>query len=255
MEAIEQLAVAYGFTVLEDASHAIGGHYQQGKIGSCERSALTVFSFHPVKIVTTGEGGMVLTNNPVLYKKLLLLRSHGITRNREEMQTVLEPGESPAPWVYQQIALGYNYRMTDIQAALGFSQMQRIDEFITRRHGLANRYNTQLQHLPVVLPWQHPETYSSFHLYIIRLKTADITVTHRQVFEALREKGIGVNLHYIPVHTQPHYQNLGFQAGDFPEAEAYYQQAISLPLYYDLKEEEQDFIIEGLRDVLLRGKA
>jgi len=248
MAAIRRLADDYGFTVIEDASHAIGGSYQGHKVGSCRFSDMTVFSFHPVKIITTGEGGMVLTNNPQCYEQLALLRSHGITRNPAQMEN-----EPPGPWYYEQIALGFNYRMTDIQAALGASQMQRIDAFVQRRHELAKRYNQKLAHLPVALPWQHPDTHSAFHLYSIRLQTDKIRLSHRQVFEAFRQAGIGVNLHYIPVHTQPYYRQLGFQEGDFPQAEAYYRTAISLPLFYDLTETQQDSVVESLEAILSDG--
>lgn len=245
MERIAQLASEFNFEVIEDASHAIGGLYQNKLIGSCEYAAMTVFSFHPVKIITTGEGGMILTNREDLYRKLILLRSHGITRDSELME-----GESHGPWYYQQISLGYNYRMTDIQAALGYSQLHRIDEFINRRRYLAERYNKLLAGLPVITPWEHPDSKSSYHLYVVRLKLDQIKKTHRQVFEGLRQEGIIVNLHYIPVHTQPYYQKLGFKWGDYPEAERYYREAISLPMYYGLKDGEQDFVVEKLRNIL-----
>lgn len=245
MEKIGALSRKYGFTVLEDASHAIGARYQGKPVGSCQFSDIAVFSFHPVKIITTGEGGMVVTNCADLYEKLIRLRTHGITRNPELMQ-----GESHGLWYYQQLELGFNYRITDIQAALGVSQMQRLDEFVSRRRLLAERYNKLLQDLALVLPWQHPDTESSWHLYVIRLKLDKIAKTHRQVFEELLQAGIGVNLHYIPVHTQPYYQNLGFKWGDFPQAEEYYQEAISIPLYYDLTKENQDQVVAVLRDIL-----
>jgi dTDP-4-amino-4,6-dideoxygalactose transaminase len=206
---------------------------------------MVVFSFHPVKIITTGEGGMVLTNREDLYEQLIRLRSHGITRNSALMQ-----GDSHGPWYYEQLELGYNYRMTDIQAALGASQLQRLDEFVARRQFLAQRYYQQLQDLPLTLPWQHPDATSSWHLFVIRLKLGKIHKTHRQVFEALREKEIGANLHYIPVHTQPYYQKLGFRWGDFPHSEQYYREAISLPLYYGLTESAQDRVIEALQSIL-----
>lgn len=245
MTKIYELAKRYGITIIEDASHAIGGRYRDTVIGNCAFSDMTVFSFHPVKIITTGEGGMVLTNMEDLYEKLIRLRSHGITRNPQLMD-----GESHGPWYYQQIDLGFNYRMTDIQAALGSSQMSRLDDFVKRRQSLAQRYNESLESLPIVLPWQHPDTFSAFHLYVIRLKLEEINKTHRQVFEELRNEGIGVNLHYIPVHTQPYYQRLGFKQGDFPEAERYYNEAISLPIYYDLTDEDQDIVIDRVKKVL-----
>ncbi len=245
MDKIAALSQKYGFYVLEDASHAIGGKYQGKAIGCCAYSDLAVFSFHPVKIITTGEGGMVLTNREDLYEKLIRLRSHGITRNPDLMQ-----GESHGAWYYQQLELGFNYRMTDIQAALGVSQMQRLDEFIARRRFLAQRYHHLLKDLPITLPYQHPDTESSWHLYVIRLHLDKISKTHRQVFEELRQANIGVNLHYIPVHTQPYYQNIGFKWGDFPEAENYYQNAISIPLYYGLTLQDQERVINSLSKVL-----
>lgn len=245
MEQIAALSHQYNFRVIEDAAHAIGGSYQQKSIGCCQFSDMTVFSFHPVKIITTGEGGMVLTNRQDLYEKLVRLRSHGITRNSNLMH-----GESHGSWYYQQIELGFHYRMTDIQAALGASQMQRLEEFVARRHYLAERYNQALQDLPLILPWQHPDTSSSYHLYVIRLKLDQINTTHRQVFEELRHDGIGINLHYIPVHAHPYYQQLGFKLGDFLQAESYYQEAITLPLYYGLTEENQDRVITSLREIL-----
>jgi UDP-4-amino-4,6-dideoxy-N-acetyl-beta-L-altrosamine transaminase len=245
MRQIHQLSQKYGFKILEDASHAIGGSYQGKKIGSCEFSEITVFSFHPVKIITAGEGGMILTNSEDLYQRLIRLRSHGITRDFDFMLD-----EHPAPWYYEQIELGLNYRMTDIQAALGRSQLKRIDQFVERRHQLAARYDKELEALPIELPWQDSSNYSSYHLYVIRLKLLDITKSHRQIFELLRIKGIGVNLHYIPVHTQPYYKKLGFQVGDFPIAEQYSREAISIPIYFGLKEIDQDSVISALREVL-----
>jgi len=245
MDRIWMLAKQYGFTVLEDASHAIGGRYQGLPIGSCQYSDMAVFSFHPVKIITTGEGGMVVTNCADLYERLIRLRTHGITRNPDWMT---EP--SHGSWYYQQLELGFNYRMTDIQAALGASQMQRLDEFVSRRRLLSDHYNRILANLPVTLPWQHPDTESSWHLYVTRLRLDKIAKTHRQVFEELREAKIGVNLHYIPVHTQPYYKKLGFKWGDFPQAEAYYQEAISIPLYYDLTEEKQKIVNLTLKKIV-----
>ncbi len=245
MAAIKTLSEKYGFTVIEDASHAIGGGYQGAKVGSCAYSDMAVFSFHPVKIITTGEGGMILTNREDLYQKLIRLRTHGITRD-----SALMTHEPDGPWYYQQIALGFNYRMTDLQAALGYSQLQRLDEFVIRRHKLANHYNEKLAGLPLTLPWQHPDAYSAFHLYIVRLQLDKIGLSHREVFEQLREAGIGVNLHYIPVHLQPYYQALGFRPGGFPQAEQYYREAISLPMYYDLTEANQDRVVHALTGIL-----
>jgi UDP-4-amino-4,6-dideoxy-N-acetyl-beta-L-altrosamine transaminase len=245
MEAIGALAKHYQFAVLEDAAHAIGGSYQDQPVGHCSHSDLAIFSFHPVKIITTAEGGMAVTNRKDLRDKLALLRTHGITRAPEQMT------EKPhGPWYYQQVELGFNYRLTDLQAALGASQMRRMDDFVRRRRFLAGRYDELLRELPVQLPWQHPETASSWHLYIVRLQLDRIGRSHRQVFEAMRAAGIGVNLHYIPVHTQPYYQRLGFKWGDFPEAEKYYGEAISLPLFYDLSLADQDRVVAALKAAL-----
>lgn len=245
MARITEMAARYGFTVIEDASHAIGGRYCGTSIGNCGFSDMTVFSFHPVKIVTTGEGGMVLTNQEDLYRKLVRLRSHGITRDPALME-----GENEGPWYYQQIELGFNYRMTDLQAALGGNQLLRIDEFVERRHILAGRYGKFLRDLPVTLPWQHLDCYSAYHLYVIRLKLDRIDKTRRRVFEELRETGIQVNVHYIPIHTQPYFRKLGFQPGDFPEAERYYRDALTLPMYFALTDEDQDRVIKALGETL-----
>lgn len=248
MERIAELAKKYNFKVIEDASHAIGGRYLGLPIGNCKYSDITVFSFHPVKIITTAEGGAALTNNEELSNKMTLLRSHGITRDSERMV-----GESHGGWYYQQIDLGFNYRMTELQAALGVSQMKRLDEFVTARHHLADRYNDLLKSLPVVLPYQLENTYSGLHLYVIRLSLEKLSLTHKEVFEALRGKGIGVNLHYIPVHTQPYYKKMGFSIGDFPESERYYSEAISLPMFHGMTEEQQDNVVKVLTEILLGG--
>ncbi|PML85251.1 UDP-4-amino-4,6-dideoxy-N-acetyl-beta-L-altrosamine transaminase [Vibrio breoganii] len=245
MKAIHALSLEYGFRIIEDASHAIGGEYYNSPIGNCEYSDITVFSFHPVKIVTTAEGGAALTNDQILAEKMELYRSHGITRDADKMK-----GESHGGWYYQQIELGYNYRMTELQAALGVSQMTRLNEFVSARHRLAKRYNELLTKLPIVLPYQLENTYSGLHLYVIRLKLDEISLSHKQVFEALRENGIGVNLHYIPVHTQPYYQKLGFSLGDFPESERYYNEAISLPMFHLMTDEQQDTVVSVLSDIL-----
>ncbi|MGR5142803.1 UDP-4-amino-4,6-dideoxy-N-acetyl-beta-L-altrosamine transaminase [Photobacterium sp. DNB23_23_1] len=245
MAAIKALSEEYGFAIIEDASHAIGGRYLDTVIGNCEYSDVTVFSFHPVKIVTTAEGGAALTNNAQLADKMALFRSHGITRDDALMT---EP--SHGGWYYQQIELGYNYRMTELQAALGVSQMERLDDFVEARHRLAERYNDRLASLPVARPYQLPETYSGLHLYVIRLELDKITLSHREVFNALRENGIGVNLHYIPVHTQPYYQAMGFKQGDFPRAESYYSEAISLPMFHLMTKDQQDEVVRVLAKVL-----
>jgi UDP-4-amino-4,6-dideoxy-N-acetyl-beta-L-altrosamine transaminase len=241
MQAIHALAQRYGFKIIEDASHAIGGKYQGEFIGNCRYSDITVFSFHPVKIITTAEGGMALTNDAVLAERMALLRSHGITRD-----PALMTHEVDGPWYYQQIDLGFNYRMTELQAALGISQMARLDHYVARRHQLAERYNGLLAGLPVTTPWQHSDSYSGLHLYVIRLHLDKLQRSHRQVFESLREQGIGVNLHYIPVHTQPYYQRMGFKQGDYPQAESYYAEAISLPMFQTMNEEQQDTVVAAL---------
>lgn len=245
MQAIDKLAKNYGFNVIEDASHAIGGKYKNAPIGNGRYSDITIFSFHPVKIVTSAEGGAAVTNNADLAEKLSLLRSHGITRDENLMTQPMD-----GPWYYQQIALGFNYRMTEMQAALGLSQMQRLEEFVTKRHQLADRYNELLQELPITLPWQHPDSYSAMHLYVIRLSLEQNTTSHLEAFNAMRAAGILVNLHYIPVHMQPYYQQLGFKAGQFPQAERYYQEAMSLPMYPALTQEQQNTICSTLKAIL-----
>jgi UDP-4-amino-4,6-dideoxy-N-acetyl-beta-L-altrosamine transaminase len=247
MEAIHTLAQKYGFKIIEDASHAIGGKYQGEFIGNCRYSDITVFSFHPVKIITTAEGGMAMTNSDELAHQMALLRSHGITRDAKYMTH-----EPDGPWYYQQVGLGFNYRMTELQAALGVSQMDRLDAYVSRRHELAKRYDQLLKDLPITTPWQHPDSYSGLHLYVIRLHLHKISRNHRQVFEALRDQGIGVNLHYIPVHTQPHYQQMGFKEGDFPQSERYYAEAISLPMYQTLSDSQQNEVTAVLHKVLLK---
>jgi UDP-4-amino-4,6-dideoxy-N-acetyl-beta-L-altrosamine transaminase len=245
MAAIHALSLKYGFKIIEDASHAIGGRYKEEPIGNCRYSDITVFSFHPVKIITTGEGGMALTNNDELATRLSLLRSHGITRDPELMSESMH-----GPWYYQQVALGFNYRMTDMQAALGVSQMTRLTDYVKRRHDIAQRYKELLADLPLILPWQHPESHSAYHLYVVRLQLDKISATHRQVFEALRAKDIMVNLHYIPVHTQPYYLKMGYKQGDFPNAEQYYREAISIPMHVNLTDEELQFVASSLREAM-----
>lgn len=245
MAAIHALGQKYGFKIIEDASHAIGGKYKGEPVGNGRYSDITVFSFHPVKIITTAEGGMALTNDDDVATRLGLLRSHGITRDPALMTQPMD-----GPWYYQQVALGYNYRMTDMQAALGVSQMTRLTQYVARRHEIAERYNTLLAELPLTLPWQHPDSYSAYHLYVIRLQLDKISATHLQVFEALRAKDIMVNLHYMPVHTQPYYQQMGFKQGDYPEAERYYREAISIPMHPTLTDAEQDQVVSVLREAM-----
>ena len=245
MEAIAALSKQYGFFVIEDACHAIGGHYQGELIGNCHYSDITVFSFHPVKTITTGEGGMATTNKQKLAEKMALLRSHGVTRDIEEMTQ-----DPDGPWYYQQVDLGFNYRMTDFQAALGVSQLQRLNEFVAQRHLIAKRYRELLYDLPVVTPWQSADSYSGFHLYVIRIHFEQIQVSQCQVVESLREKGIGVNVHYIPVYSQPYYQRMGFKTDDYPEANKYYAEAISLPMYPGLTEAQQGQVVKALRELI-----
>lgn len=245
MKRIHELSLEYGFTILEDASHAIGADYLGKKVGSCAYSDMAVFSFHPVKIITTGEGGMVLTNNEELYKKLCLYRSHGITRDASLMTH-----EADGPWYYQQIDLGYNYRMTELQAALGVSQMDRLDEFVNRRRYLVKRYNQLLQDVPVVTPQVLEGANPSWHLYMVRVDFNKAKLDKVPFFAEMKKRGIVLNLHYIPVHTQPYYQKLGFKQGDFPKSEKYYEEVFTLPLYYDLTEEQQDDVVTALQHCL-----
>ena len=245
LERIHALGQEYGFAIIEDASHAIGGKYKGRPIGNCEYSDIAVFSFHPVKIITTAEGGVATTQSAELATRMDLLRSHGVTRNPDLMTKPSEGG-----WYYQQVALGFNYRMTEMQAALGHSQMTRLEAFVARRHELAARYNELLADLPINLPFQHADSYSGLHLYVIQLDLGHNSKTHEQVFTELRDEGIGVNLHYIPIHTQPYYQELGFNDGDFPGAEDYYAKSISIPLYHAMTNEQQDEVIAVLRRVL-----
>ncbi|SFG19297.1 UDP-4-amino-4,6-dideoxy-N-acetyl-beta-L-altrosamine transaminase [Neptunomonas qingdaonensis] len=245
MQRIHALSVEYGFFIIEDASHAIGAKYLGQPVGGCQYSDITVFSFHPVKIITTAEGGVATTNSAELASKMDLYRSHGITRNPELMKQAAASG-----WYYEQICLGFNYRMTEMQAALGVSQMTRLDEFVAKRQVLAKRYHELLASLPLTVPYQSPDSYSALHLYPIQIDFTALGKTHEGVFSALRDKGIGVNLHYIPVHRQPYYAELGFTSGDFPLSEAYYDEAISIPIYFDMTFEQQDEVVEALRLVL-----
>ncbi len=242
MQAIAELAKEYGFKIIEDASHAVGARYQSSPIGNCQYSDICVFSFHPVKIITTGEGGMLTTNNLHIYETAALLRSHGITREASKLNNT-EAGS----WYYEQQMLGFNYRMTELQGALGLSQLNRLDEFINQRKLIAQRYNEGLSHLPIVLPIQLESTQSSWHLYIIKLEKSQ----HLRVFKELRDKGIQVNVHYIPIYKQPYYQSIGFDQNYCEHAEAYYQRAISLPIYPALTQAEQDVVINELNGLLV----
>jgi len=246
MKRIHELSKKYGFKIIEDASHAIGGKYLNKPIGNCEYSDITVFSFHPVKIITTAEGGLATTNSPELAEKMNLFRSHGVTRDSKLMTKEPDGG-----WYYEQVELGFNYRMTEMQAALGVSQMQRLDEFVSKRYVLQQRYHDLLKDLPVILPYQFKDSYSALHLYPIQISLEKVNKTHAQIFQELRDHELGVNLHYIPVHTQPYYQNMGFAQGDCPNAESYYSRAISIPLYHGLSFEDQEQVVSILKAVLL----
>ena len=245
MLAIGMLAEEYGFRIIEDASHAVGARYQDESVGNCRHSDITVFSFHPVKIITSAEGGIALTNHAELSQRMQLARSHGVTREPELMTQTDAP-----PWYYEQISLGFNYRMTDIQAALGMSQMARLDDYLLKRHELAKHYNHAFAELPLRLPYQSPESYSAFHLYVIRLQLDHLSIDHKSIFVALREAGLGVNLHYIPVHTQPFYQRQGVEYDPLPEALAYYREAISLPMFPTLSTGDQEAVVDIVTNVI-----
>ena len=243
MPAIHALSQQFGFKIIEDASHAIGASLANIKVGACTHSDITVFSFHPVKIFTTGEGGMAITNSDKLANRMRRLRSHGINSDKALMQARPEN----EIWNYQQIELGFNYRMTDIQAALGLSQLNRLDNYVARRHEIAKRYDAELAHLPITTPWQSPQTYSSYHLYPVRISEAKAKKSQRQLYDALWKSGVAVNLHYIPVHRQPYYENLGFKVGDFPEAEQFHREVISLPIYPALTDDQNDLVVSTLQ--------
>lgn len=242
MKEIKALADRYGFRVIEDASHALGASYMAKPVGNCQYSDITIFSFHPVKIITTGEGGMAMTNDAGFARRMMRLRSHGITREKDEMVS-----ESDGPWYYQQVELGFNYRMTDIQAALGWSQMQRLQEFIVRRRYLAQRYHQLLSDMPLVSQAIAPHADSAYHLYVVKTRDAS---ARKRVFDGMRARGIGVNVHYIPVHMQPDYHSMGFNPGDFPVAEDYYTKAISLPMFPALADEQQDKVVSAIKLLL-----
>lgn len=245
-QAIRDLADHYGFIVLEDASHSIGAQVDNEPVGSCRWSHMTVFSFHPVKIITTAEGGMVLTNDEGLARRLAILRTHGITRDPEQfVGEVDSAAESRGAWYYEQVGLGYNYRMTDLQAALGISQLSRLEEFVETRNRLAVRYDQSLVGLPLQLPHVKPGALSAYHLYVVRLAEG-ARAGRRALFDAMRSEGIGVNVHYTPIHLQPYYRGLGFMPGSFPEAERHGTSALTLPLHTGLMGHEQDYVISVL---------
>jgi len=245
MQKIHSLGQEYGFKIIEDASHAIGGKYLDQPIGGCQYSDITVFSFHPVKIITTAEGGLATTNNKNLSERMKLFRSHGVTRNPELMSNLSEGG-----WYYQQVDLGFNYRMTELQAALGISQMQRLDEFVTKRHKLQERYDLLLEDLPITKPYQDKDSYSALHLYPIQIDLDSNDKSREKIFDELRQGGIGVNVHYIPIHIQPYYQRLGFQVGNFPNSESYYNRTISIPLFHAMTFDQQDQVVAVLKKIL-----
>ena len=245
MKKIYSLSKEYGFKVIEDASHAIGGKYLDEPIGGCQYSDITVFSFHPVKIITTAEGGLSTTNNKELSERMQLFRSHGVTRDPELMTK-----EAEGSWYYQQVDLGFNYRMTELHAALGVSQTQRLNEFVARRHVLQKRYDSLLSDLPIIRPYQDKHSFSALHLYPIQIDLNKVSKNREQIFDELRETGVGVNVHYIPIHTQPYYRQLGFKDGEFPNSESYYKAALSLPLYSGMSFQEQDKVVEFVTKVL-----
>lgn len=246
MAAIHALGVKYGFKIIEDASHAIGARYKHEPVGNCRYSDVTVFSFHPVKIITTAEGGMAMTNDDVLAKRMALFRSHGISSETSDMQ--VRPADEI--WNYQQIELGFNYRMTELQAALGLSQLKKLNEFVQTRHSIAFKYDQALQVLPVKTPWQHPDAYSSYHLYPIQVESSICGKTQKEIYQALTKAGIKVNLHYIPVYRQPHFERLGFKPGYCPNAEHYFKSSISIPVYSSLSAELQSRVVEEIRSAL-----
>jgi UDP-4-amino-4,6-dideoxy-N-acetyl-beta-L-altrosamine transaminase len=243
MQKIKELSDNYGFKIIEDASHAIGGEYLNNKIGSCQYSDLSVFSFHPVKIITTGEGGMITTNDDKLAEKITMLRTHGITRDPNLMTNLKDKIQNNGAWYYEQLDLGFNYRITDIQCALGLSQFKKLDKFISMRHDIAKKYNNSFKDLDIVTPYQSPDSHSALHLYPIQVADAR---ERKDVFEHLRANNIGVNVLYIPVYLQPYYQKLGFKEGLCPEAEKYYAKSICLPMHVSLDASKQAYVVENI---------
>ena len=245
MKEINDLSKQYGFHIIEDASHAIGGKYLGETIGSCNYSDITVFSFHPVKIITTAEGGLATTNSKDLAEKMRLFRSHGITRDKSLIKNKYNDA-----WYYEQLCLGFNYRMTDLQAALGISQLKRMDKFVEKRKNLKERYDLLLDNLPIILPFQSKNNQSSFHLYPVQIDTDKTNKSRKAVFDYMRKMFVGVNVHYIPIHTQPYYQSLGFNIGDFPNSEEYYKRTISMPLFHTMTNKQQDVVIKSIKAAL-----
>ncbi len=245
LQAIGELSREYGFHVLEDASHAIGARYRDSVIGDCRYSDITVFSFHPVKIITTAEGGLATTRSSELAHRMRMLRTHGVTRERADLER-----KDEGPWYYEQRCLGFNYRMTEMQAALGLSQMRHLEKWIARRHAIADAYDTSLAELPLVLPSRPTESRSALHLYVVQVDPTRTSLTRRVVFERLRAAGIGVSVHYIPVHTQPDYRALGFYTGQFPASEAYYSRCLSLPMFAGLTDSDHGRVLEALRGAM-----
>ena len=249
MAAIHDLSKSYGFKIIEDASHSIGASYKKVKVGSCTYSDVTVFSFHPVKIITTGEGGMALTNDKKLSESIRRLSTHGITKD----ELLMSKRSANEIWNYQQIQLGFNYRMNDIQAALGISQLKRLDSYVSRRHEIASYYDLKLNNLPITSPWQLPNTYSSYHLYPICIENDSNTKLQKKIYQKLYENGIAANLHYIPVHRQPYYESLGFKKGDFLESEKFHRKVISLPIFPSLKKSECEKVISVISKVFQKS--
>ena len=245
MRRIHKLSKRYKFKIIEDASHAIGSSYENQKVGNCKYSSITVFSFHPVKIITTAEGGIATTNNRKIAERLIRDRSHGITRNK----TNFKKNSKDEIWNYQQVDIGFNYRMNDIQAGLGISQLKKLDEFIQKRHQIVNFYNSELSSLGICLPYQHIKTYSSYHLYPIRVSKKKGGINQRKLFDYLRGNNIGVNLHYIPIYRHPYFRDLGFKKGYCEEAENHFKEVISLPIFSNLRKQEQKFVIESIKEI------
>jgi len=244
MKRIYKLSQEYGFKIIEDASHAIGGKYLNNKIGCCQYSDIAVFSFHPVKIITSGEGGIATTNNKDIAVSMSELRSHGITRDPDSMK------EKPhGSWFYEQNELGYNYRMTDISAALGLSQLSKLDDFVDNRHLIARRYYDELRVENIKLPFQLENTRSSYHLFIIRTIAKEGPMSHKELFERLRKSGINVNLHYIPIYRHPYYEKIGFNKNDYPNSESYYSEAISIPIFPAMTEDQQNYVINTIKEI------